>query len=258
MSFIHPTAIVDPGAHIGEDVEIGPYAIVNSDVHIGSGCKIHGHAMIHEYVKMGSDCEVYPYASVGAAPQDLKFHGEKSWLKIGRKTTIREFATLNRGTEFGGGITEVGEENFLMAYTHIAHDCKTGRGVIMSNNATLAGHVVIGDYAILGGFTAIHQFVNLGSYCFIGGKSVAVKDIPPFVRAAGDRATLHGLNKVGLQRHGFDENTVLNIKRAYRIMFRLDFTVKQAVERIKAEVEMIPEVVDFISFIENSDRGITR
>lgn len=258
MSFIHPTAIVDPSAHIGEDVEIGPYAIVNSDVHIGSGCKIHGHAMIHEYVKMGSDCEVYPYASVGAAPQDLKFHGEKSWLKIGRKTTIREFATLNRGTEFGGGITEVGEENFLMAYTHIAHDCKTGRGVIMSNNATLAGHVVIGDYAILGGFTAIHQFVNLGNYCFIGGKSVAVKDIPPFVRAAGDRATLHGLNKVGLQRHGFDEDTVLNIKRAYRIMFRLDFTVKQAVERIKAEVEMIPEVVDFISFIENSDRGITR
>ena len=255
---IHPTAIVDSGAHLGENVEVGPYAIIESDVHIGSGCKIGPHSMIHEYVKMGSDCVIYPYASVGAAPQDLKFHGEKSWLTIGKKTVIREFATLNRGTEAGGGITEVGEENFLMAYTHIAHDCKTGRGVIMSNNATLAGHVITGDYATLGGFVAIHQFVHLGSYAYIGGKSAVVKDIPPYVRAAGDRAVLHGLNKVGLQRHGFDENTLLNLKRAYRIMFRLDFTVKQAVERIKAEVEMIPEVAEFVSFIENSDRGITR
>lgn len=255
---IHPTAIVDKGADIGEDVEIGPYAIIKSDTHIGSGCKIGAHAMVHEYVKMGSNCEVFPYASVGAAPQDLKFHGEKSWLIIGENTVIREFATLNRGTESGGGITQVGDDNFLMAYTHIAHDCKTGRGVIMSNNATLAGHVVTGDYAILGGFVAIHQFVNIGSYSYIGGKSAVVKDIPPYVRASGDRATLHGLNKVGLQRRGFDEETVLNIKRAYRIMFRLDFTVKQAVERIKAEVEMIPEVLEFISFIEKSDRGITR
>lgn len=258
MSSIHPTAIVDPKAHLAEDVEVGPYAIIKSDVNIGPGCKIGSHSMIHEYVKMGSNCVIYPYASVGAAPQDLKFHGEKSWLIIGNNTVIREFATLNRGTEFGGGITEVGDDNFLMSYTHIAHDCKTGRGVIMSNNATLAGHVITGDYVILGGFVAIHQFVHIGSYSYIGGKSAVVKDIPPYVRAAGDRATLHGLNKVGLKRHGFDDETLLNIKRAYRIMFRLDFTVKQAVERIKAELDMTPEVANFVSFIENSDRGITR
>jgi len=255
---IHPTAIVDPEAVIAEDAEVGPFAIIESDVNIGSGCKIGAHAMVHKYVKIGSDCVVYPYASVGAAPQDLKFHGEKSWLKIGKNTVIREFATVHRGTEAGGGITEVGDDNFLMAYTHVAHDCRTGRGVIMSNNATLAGHVITGDYVILGGFVAIHQFVHIGSYAYVGGKSAVVKDIPPYVRASGDRAVLHGLNSIGLQRQGFDEKTIKSIKRAYRIMFRFDLTVKQAVERIKAEVDMIPEVAGFVSFIENSDRGITR
>ncbi len=255
---VHPTAIVSPDAFIDKDVEIGAYSIINGNVTIGKGCRIGNHSIIHEYVKIDSNCQIYPYASVGAIPQDLKFNGEESWLKIGENTIIREFATLNRGTESGGGITEIGEDNFLMAYTHVAHDCKTGKGVIMSNNATLAGHVSVGDYAILGGLVAIHQFVNIGEYAYIGGKSAVIKDIPPYVRASGDRASLYGLNMVGLQRKGFDEKTCLNLKRAYRIMFRLDFTVKQAVERIKAEVEMIPEVSKFLSFIENSDRGITR
>jgi len=258
MKNIHTTAIVDKNAHIGEDVEIGPYVIIKSDVHIGSGSVIGAHAMIHEHVTMGQNCKIYPYASVGSVPQDLKFKGEKTYLKIGNNTVIREFATLNRGTELGGGITEVGDDNLLMAYTHVAHDSKTGRGVIMSNNATLAGHVVTGDYVIMGGFVAVHQFVKIGSYAYIGGKSAVVKDIPPYVRASGDRAVLHGLNKVGLQRKEFDENAILNLKRAYRIMFRFDLTIKQAIGRIKAELELIPEVMEFVSFIENSDRGITR
>lgn len=194
---------------------------------------------------------------MGAAPQDLKFHGEKTSLKIGNGTIIREFVTINRGTEFGGGITEVGEENYLMAYTHIAHDCKTGKGVILANNATLGGHIELGDHVTIGGLVAIHQFVKVGDYAYIG-KSAIVKDIPPYVIVAGDRATLHGLNNVGLGRHNFSKSTIANLKKAYRIVFRIGLTVKQASERVRAEVEQIPEVVNFIHFIENSTRGVTR
>lgn len=255
---IHPTAIIDKNAEIAADAEIGPYAVIDSDVTIGSGCTIGSHAMIHQYSQIGENCRIFPFASVGSIPQDLKFKGEKSVLKVGRNTVIREFATLNRGTGEGGGITEVGENNLLMSYTHVAHDCKTGDNVIMSNNATLAGHVITGDWVILGGFAAVHQFVYLGSHSYIGGKSAIVKDVPPFVIASGDRASLHGLNKIGLERRGFSENTLLNLKKAYKIMFRLGLTVNQGLEKIKEEVEITPEVAEFIKFIEKSERGITR
>jgi len=255
---IHPTAIIDKGAEIADDVGIGAYAVIASDVKIGQGCVIGSHAMIHQYTELGSGCHIFPYASVGSIPQDLKFNGEKSILKVGKNTVIREFATLNRGTGEGGGITEVGENNLLMSYTHVAHDCKTGNNVIMSNNATLAGHVITGDYVILGGFAAVHQFVHLGSHCYIGGKSAVVKDVPPFVIASGDRAVLHGLNKVGLERRGFSDETIMHLKKAYKLMFRLDLTVNQGLERIKNEVEITPEVEEFFKFIEKSERGITR
>ncbi|MDY0359912.1 MAG: acyl-ACP--UDP-N-acetylglucosamine O-acyltransferase [Desulforegulaceae bacterium] len=255
---IHPSAIIDANAQIADDVEIGPYAVVDSDVKIGSGCKIGAHAMIHQYTEIGSDCQIFPFASVGSIPQDLKFKGEKTVLKVGRKTVIREFATLNRGTGEGGGITEVGDNNLLMSYTHVAHDCKTGNNVIMSNNATLAGHVIVGDYVILGGFAAVHQFVHLGSHCYIGGKSAIVKDVPPFVIASGDRAVLHGLNKIGLERRGYSQEALSLLKKAYKIMFRLDLTVNDALEKIKNEVQLTPEVDQFLSFIENASRGITR
>lgn len=255
---IHPTAIIDSKADIGSNVEVGPYSIIGANVHIGSGTVIGSHVVIQPHVEIGPDCHIFQYASIGAVPQALKFQGEETYVKIGRGTVIREFATVNRGTGFGGEITEVGEENFLMAYVHIAHDCKTGRNVILANNATLAGHIVIEDFVTVGGLVAIHQFVRIGNYAYIGGKSAVVKDIPPYVIAAGDRAKLHGLNSVGLKRHGFSQETLSSLKKAYRIIFRIGLTLNEAIERVKAEVEQVPEVNDLIKFIKSSERGITR
>lgn len=255
---IHPTAIIEPGAEIDTNVTIGPYAIIKDNVFIGAGTEIGPYTTIDQFVTIGPDCRIFPYASIGAAPQDLKFHGEKTYLKIGRGSIIREFVTINRGTESGGGITEVGEENYLMAYTHIAHDCKTGKQVILANNSTLAGHIELGNNVTVGGLVAIHQFVKIGDFAYIGGKSAVVKDIPPYVIAAGDRATLHGLNNVGLKRHRFTKSTLQELKKTYRIVFRIGLTVKQASERVRAEVEQIPEVVNFMNFIKSSSRGITR
>ncbi|MBU8848619.1 MAG: acyl-ACP--UDP-N-acetylglucosamine O-acyltransferase [Desulfobacterales bacterium] len=258
MIQIHPTAIIDPLAEIDDNVTIGPYVIVKSDVCIGSGTTIGPYTTIEQYVNIGSDCQIFQYASIGGEPQDLKFHGEKTYLKIGRGSIIREFVTINRGTEFGGGLTELGEDNYLMAYTHIAHDCKTGKQVILANNSTLGGHIIIGDNVTVGGLVAIHQFVQIGDFAYIGGKSAVVKDIPPYVIASGDRASLHGLNNVGLKRHKFSKSTLRQLKKAYRIVFRIGLTVKQATERVKAEVEQIPEVKNFIKFIVESNRGVTR
>ena len=255
---IHPSAIIDSSARIDENVTIGPYTIVKGDVSIGSGTTIGSYCTIDDHVTIGQDCQIFQYASIGGAPQDLKFHGETTHLTIGRGSIIREFVTINRGTGFGGGLTEVGEENYLMAYTHIAHDCKTGKGVILANNATLAGHIEIGNYATVGGLVAIHQFVKIGDYAYIGGKSAVVKDIPPYVIASGDRATLHGLNNVGLKRHNFEPSVIRQLKTAYRIFFRIGLTVTQAVERTKASVEQSPEVLTFSEFIKQSNRGVTR
>jgi len=255
---IHPTAIIDSKADIDSNVDVGPHSIVGANVKIGSGTVIGPHVVIQPYVEIGPDCHIFQYASIGAVPQALKFEGEETYVKIGRGTVIREFVTVNRGTGFGGGITEVGEENFLMAYVHIAHDCKTGRKVILANNATLAGHIVIEDFVTVGGLVAIHQFVRIGNYAYIGGKSAVVKDIPPYVIAAGDRATLHGLNSVGLKRHGFSQETLSSLKKAYRIIFRIGLTLNEAIERVKAEVGQVPEVNDLIRFIKSSKRGITR
>ena len=255
---IHETAIVSPRAELDENVEVGPYAVIQEDVTIAAGTKIGPHAVIQPFVSIGKNCEIYQFSSIGAPPQSVKFEGEITYVKIGAGSIIREFVTINRGTGFGGGITEIGEENFLMAYTHIAHDCKTGRMVVMANNATLAGHIHIGNHATVGGLTAIHQFVNVGDYAFIGGKSAVVKDVPPYVIAAGDRAKLHGMNTVGLKRQGFSESTVLKLKKVYRLIFRIGLTLNEAIERVKAEVEQVPEVVNFIEFIQSSKRGITR
>lgn len=255
---IHPTAIIDSSAQIDSNVTIGPFAIVKGEVHIGSGTTIGPYTTIENYVTIGPDCQIFQYGSIGGAPQDLKFHGEKTYLTIGRGSIIREFVTINRGTEAGGGITQLGEENYLMAYTHIAHDCKTGKQVILANNSTLAGHIEIGDNVTVGGLVAIHQFVQIGDYAYIGGKSAVVKDIPPYVIASGDRASLHGLNNVGLKRHNFQKSTLQELKKAYRIFFRIGLTVKQASERVRAEVEQIPEVKNFANFIVESNRGVTR
>ncbi|MCF8067000.1 MAG: acyl-ACP--UDP-N-acetylglucosamine O-acyltransferase [Desulfobacterales bacterium] len=255
---IHETAIIHPDTEIAEGVEIGAYSIVGEKVSIGAGTKIGPHVVIDSFTDIGQNCHIFQFAAIGAIPQDLKFAGNKTYVKIGKNTTIREFVTIHRGTKAGGGITVVGEENLLMAYTHIAHDCKLGKGVILSNNATLAGHILVGDYATIGGLVAIHQFTQIGDYAFIGGKSAVVKDVVPFMIAAGDRAKLHGLNSVGLKRHGFSIQTISELKKAYRIIFRIGLTLNEAFERVKADVEQIPEVVNLINFIKNSERGITR
>ena len=255
---IHPTAIVDSSVKLGANVNIGPYTVVSGDVKIGEGTTIGSHGTIDSYSDIGPHCEIYPHVSIGAPPQAIKYKGEKTITKIGQKSIVREFVTIHRGTAFGEGITEIGEENFLMAYTHIAHDCRTGKRVIMANNATLAGHITIGDFVTIGGLTAIHQFVRIGDYAYVGGKSALVKDILPFVIAAGDRAKLHGINKVGLRRMGFPEETIMAIKKAYRTLFRLGLTINEAMERLAAQGPLDPSVEQMLDFIKSTERGITR
>ncbi|OQX26935.1 MAG: acyl-[acyl-carrier-protein]--UDP-N-acetylglucosamine O-acyltransferase [Desulfobacteraceae bacterium IS3] len=255
---IHSTAIVHPKAELDSSVEVGPYAVIGEKVSIGAGTVIGTHAVIDPYVVIGPGCNIFQFAAIGAVPQALKFEGGETYVKIGQGTIIREFVTIHRGTVFGGGLTEIGEGCLLMAYTHIAHDCKVGNRVTMANNATLAGHITIGDYASIGGLVAIHQFVRIGDYAFVGGKSAVVKDIPPYVLAAGDRARLHGLNSVGLQRHGISQEAVSALKKVYRIIFRIGITMNEAIARVNAEVEQLPEVVNFINFIKASERGVTR
>jgi len=256
---IHPTAVVDPNAEIDEDVEIRPYSVIGPDVRIHRGTVIGSHAVIDQYTTIGPDCTIFQHAAIGGAPQALKYKGEKTFVKIGRGTTIREFVTVHRGTEFGGGRTEVGEENYLMAYSHIAHDCFTGRRVIFANAASLGGHIRVGDYATLGAFAAVHQFARIGDYAFVGAVTGVTKDVPPYVLASGTpRAKLHGLNSVGLKRHNFAAQTIQALKRAYRILFRLGLTLNEGIERVSAEVDQVPEVVNFVEFIKSSERGITR
>jgi UDP-N-acetylglucosamine acyltransferase len=254
---IHPTAIVDVKAEIDSNVEIGPYSVIRDHVSIGEGTVVGPHVMVDRYVSIGPECHIFQYASVGTRPQAIKFKGEKTFVKIGRGTVVREFTTINRGTDFGTGVTEIGEENLLMAYSHIAHDCQTGCKVILANNAALAGHITIGDHVTVGGQVAIHQFVRIGDYAYVGGKSGVPKDIPPYVIASGDRARLYGLNRVGLKRHGFPETTVRELKKVYRIFFRIGITLNEAIERALAEVDHLPEVINFINFIKSSQRGLT-
>ncbi len=254
---IHPTAIVDVKAEIDSNVEIGPYSVIRDHVSIGEGTVIGPHVMVDRYVSIGPECHIFQYASVGTRPQAIKFKGEKTFVKIGRGTVVREFTTINRGTDFGTGVTEIGEENLLMAYSHIAHDCQTGCKVILANNAALAGHITIGDHVTVGGQVAIHEFVRIGDYAYVGGKSGVPKDIPPYVIASGDRARLYGLNRVGLKRHGFPETTVRELKKVYRIFYRIGITLHEAIERALAEVDHLPEVINFINFIKSSQRGLT-
>lgn len=255
---IHETAVIHSKAQIDSDVEIGPYSVIKEDTFIGSGTVIGSHVVIDPFVTIDSNCQIFQYAAIGAVPQSVRFEGEKTYVKIGSGTIIREFVTIHRGTGFGGGITEVGEDNFLMAYTHVAHDCKTGHHVILANNTQLGGHITIGDYVTIGALVGIHQFIKIGDYAFIGGKTAIVKDIPPYVLAAGNRAKLSGLNIVGLRRQGFSKSTLSSLKNAYKIVFRSGLTLNEAVERIATEVEQIPEVTNFIDFIKSSERGITR
>lgn len=255
---IHPTAIISPKANIDVDVEIGPYTVIGPDVNIGKNTVIGPHVVIQAHTDIGEGCRIYQFASIGAEPQDLKFRGETTRVVIGNYNTIREFVTIHRATAQDIGVTMMGDHNLIMAYCHIAHNCKLGNHVIMANAANLAGHIHVEDYAIIGGLTGVHQFTRIGAHAFVGGCSAVSRDIPPYVMAAGNMARLYGLNMVGLKRRGFKEETIAALKKAYRIIFRSKLLLKVAMEKVRNEVEDIPEVRHLLAFIENSQRGITR
>ncbi len=255
---IHQTAIIDSQAELESGVEVGPYSIIGPQVKIGRNTKIGPHVVIDGWTRIGEGCTIFQFASIGALPQDLKYKGEESWVIMGSNNTIREFVTINRGTSWSQGKTTIGNNNFFMAYSHVAHDCKIGNHVILANAATLAGHITIEDHAIVGGLVGVHQFVKLGCHSIIGGGSGVNKDVPPYMMANGQRAKLYGLNTTGLQRHHFSEEALTNLKKAYRIIFRSGLTFEKASDQLAHEVENSPEVKHLIHFIESSERGITR
>ncbi len=256
MPQVHPTAIVDTAAQLGPGVTVGPYSIIEGRVVIGPETKIGPHAVIKDFTTIGERCRIFQFAVLGEIPQDLKFQGEESRLIIGDDNTIREFATMHRGTAGGGGITSIGNGNLFMAYTHVAHDCQVGNGVIMSNAATLGGHILVEDFAILGGLSAVHQFGRIGLHAFIGGCSAVHRDVPPYAMAVGNRAKLVGLNQVGLKRHGFSNATLQSLKRAYELLFLSEHNLKEAMARVREEFPQVPEIQHLLRFIETSERGL--
>jgi len=255
---IHPTAIVSPHANLEEGVEVGPYTIIGADVHIGKNTIIGSHVVVEDHTDIGEDCRIFQFSSLGGAPQDLKFKGEKTRLIVGNHNTIREFVTINRATSADIGVTIIGNHNLLMAYCHVAHNCKLGNHIVMANAATLAGHIHVEDFAIIGGLTGIHQFTRIGAHSIIGGASAVTKDIPPYIMAAGNHAKPYGLNTVGMKRRGFKEETITALKEAYRLIFRSSLLFTVAIERVKNEVADTSEVRHFIDFIQKSERGIIR
>ncbi len=255
---IHPTAIVAPDAYLEEGVEIGPYSIIEPDVKIGKNTVIGPHTVIDRYTQIGENCSIYQFCSIGAPPQDLKFRGEKTGVVIGNGNIIREYVSIHRATTADTAMTVMGDNNLLMAYVHIAHNCRLGDNVIIANSTGLAGHVDVEDYAIVSPLSGVHQFCRVGAHAMVGGASAVVKDIPPYTIANGNRATLFGLNLIGLQRRGFSERSIAALKHAYRIIFRSDLLLEEALEKAAAEVEDCPEVRHFIDFIHKSKRSICR
>ena len=256
---IHPTAIVDPNAEIVEGVEIGPYTVIEKDVFVDQGTKIGSHVVIREGTHIGKSCQIFQFASIGETPQAVAYKGEKTYLLIGDQNIIREFVTLHRGTVHGGGKTVIGNANFLMAYSHVAHDCIIGNRVLLYNGANLAGHITIEDNAIIGALSGVHQFCQIGTHAFVSGLTGVSLDIPPYMLASGGRAKLFGLNTVGLRRHHFSEETLKALKKAYRIIFRSGLTLEKAMSRVEEdEISQTSEVQHLLHFIRHSKRGISR
>lgn len=258
MSYIHPSSVISSQAVIYEDVYIGPFCIVGDGVTIKRGTKLLSNVVIEGNTEIGENCTIYPFTSIGLPPQDLKYNNENTGVKIGNNNIIRENITIHRGSVSGDGLTEIGNSNFLMAYVHVAHDCKIGNSVVMANVATLGGHVVVEDFTVIGGLVAVHQFTRIGAYCMIGGFSGVAQDIIPYMMASGERARLYGPNVIGLKRRGFADETINLLKKVYKILFREKNTLNKAIEKIKKEFPQTPEIVNIINFIEKSERGICR
>jgi len=252
---IHPSAIVHPESYLGTGVVVGPYAIIEEQVHIGDGTVIDAGAQIKRFTTLGAKNHVHSMACVGGEPQDLKFGGEESTLVIGDRNRIREFSTIHRGTEGGGGVTRVGSDNLMMAYSHIAHDCVVGDNNVLANAATLAGHVTVGNEVVVGGLSAVHQFVNIGDFAFIGGKTGVAQDVPPFMLVVGERATLRGLNLIGLRRHGFSSEEISALKSAYKLIWRSNQERNEVMQQVETELGSFQQVMKLIDFIRSSKRG---
>jgi UDP-N-acetylglucosamine acyltransferase len=257
-SLIHSTAIIHPGAQLGNDVIIGPYAIIGEHVVIGDGSSVGAHTVISGHTTIGRDNRIFQFNSLGEIPQDKKYAGEPTRLEIGDRNVVREFCTFNLGTAQDGGVTRIGDDNWIMAYVHLAHDCQVGNHTIFANNASLAGHVTVGDYAILGGFTGVHQFCKIGAHVMTGISSVVFKDIPPYVMAAGQPAAPHGINSEGLKRRGFSAEALAALKRAYKTLYREGLTLNEAREKLTEQAQSVPEIQPLLDFIATSERGIIR
>ena len=255
---IHSSAIVSPGARIGEGCYIGPYVTIGDNVELGNGVRIDSHGVIDGRTRIGDETHIYPFVSIGLPPQDLKFAGEDTETEIGRRNRIREFVTIHRGTTGGGGITRTGDDCFLMAQTHIAHDCLIGNNVIMANAATLAGHVIVQDSANIGAYSGVHQFCRVGREAYVGGYSVVVKDALPFALTVGNHAKCYGLNKVGMRRRGYSRETMDALHHAFHLLLTAKLNTSQAVERIRAEIKNVPEIDELVTFIESSQRGVVK
>ena len=258
MSNIDPRAIVSPKAELAADVTVGAYSVIGDDVKIGAGTWIGPHAVINGPTTLGAGNRIFQFASIGDAPQDLKYKGEPTRLEIGDRNVFREFTTMNRGTVTGGGVTVLGSDNLFMAYTHVAHDCHVGSKCVMANYATLGGHVHLGDWVIMGGYSGIHQFTKVGPHAFLGNNAAVTRDVPPYVMAVGSPAVPHSINSEGLKRRGFSEAQIRNLKNAYRVLYRSDLKLADAVAELKSRVESQPELKIFVDFIGESTRSLVR
>lgn len=255
---IDERAIIDPRSRLAEDVTVGAYSIIGPDVEIGAGTWIGPHVVINGPTRIGRDNKFYQFSSIGEIPQDKKYAGEPTLLEIGDRNVIREYVTLNRGTVQGGGVTRIGDDNWIMAYVHIAHDCHIGNRTIFANAASLAGHVTVGDMAILGGFTIVHQFCRIGAHSFCAMGSAVNRDVPPYVMVSGHMAEPHGINSEGLKRHGFSREAIQQIRRAYKLLYKSKLRLEEAMEQVKLLAEECPEVRLLASFVEETARGIVR
>ena len=255
---IHETALVHPGAKLGKNIVIGPYAIIGENVELGDGCIVGPHVVIDGWTNLGANNKVYHGASVGVEPQDLKFKGEKSFLFIGDDNTIRENVTISRGTDGGGGETRIGNHNLFMAYSHVAHDCQVGNNIVLANCSALAGHVTVEDRVTIGGLSGIHQFTKIGKMSMLGACTKIVKDVPPFIIVDGNPARVAGINIVGLRRNDILPETRDEIKRAYRILYRSNLSIEQAIEKMEHELQGTAEIDHFIRFLRSAERGICR
>ncbi|MGN6313995.1 MAG: acyl-ACP--UDP-N-acetylglucosamine O-acyltransferase [Rhodanobacteraceae bacterium] len=254
----HPTAIIDPRARVADDVSIGAYSVIGAEVEIGAGSTVGSHTTIEGPTRIGRDNHIGSHAAIGGDPQDKKFHGERTELVIGNGNTIREFVTLNRGTGEGGGVTRIGDDNWIMAYVHVAHDCAVGNHIVLANNSTLAGHVEVGDHVVLGGFSGVHQFCKIGAHAFAAMYAAINRDVPPFVYAAGQFAVPRGVNAEGLKRRGFSAERIAAIKRAYRTLYMSGKTLAEARAELEEQARASEDVRAFVEFMDRSERALVR